>query len=158
MISSVALRGWWLLRRAVHALLVTLALVPQIATYIGALVFAGLAIAAHRVDPKARFGNCWTYAMPRLFDRGGYITFRGVHHNRLFGILPLPHALWMPSLGEVRMTYPKHRREGNWLPWWVMLFRYDVWRADPMHAAASDDSSIPHDWQETHEAANGDTT
>ena len=134
-------------RVGLHALLVAIAQIPLGVALLAAGLFALMALAAHRLHPEARVGNCWTYAVPRMIRHGGYLGFRRVHGVTLFG-LPLPHAMWLPRLGQVRMTYPRRRRAG-WLPWFAVLFRYDVWAGDPHAHQADEASSLPDAWAPT---------
>lgn len=133
---------------ALHRLVVCVAVVPLLAAFALFGAFTLLALMAHAILPAARWGNCWTYAVPRFALRGGYLTWRGVHGVTFFG-LPLLHAMWQPRLDEVRMTYPRNRRKG-WLPWFALAFRYDVWHGDPKHAPAAGPWTEPPDnWRET---------
>lgn len=140
-----------LLIRAVHGILVAIAQLPLFVAFAAFGLFALLALAAHAVHPRARFGNCWTYATPRFLTRGGYLSFRRALGIALLGRIPILHALWHPSLGEVRMTYPRRRRASRWLPWFAALFHFEVWHGDPHALEVSDEqiSSVPEPWQTT---------
>lgn len=137
-------------RVALHRTMVVVAMVPLLAAFVSIGLFAALATLAHRTDRRAKFGNCWTYAVPRLITSGGKLEARWAHGIRFLG-LRVPHVIWQSGPGEVRMTYPAHARiTSQVLPLRALLFRYVVWHGDPAHEPAQGDfSSIPPDWGPT---------
>jgi hypothetical protein len=137
------------MRRALHGLLLVLSM-PFLLLAASALGFFTLfATWAEVVLPDARFGNCFTFAAARWARYGGYVTLRTADDVTVLG-LPIPHALWQAELGgPVRMTYPVQRRSGH-VPWWAILFRFDVWCSDtPRQRSWWVESSVPSEWQDT---------
>lgn len=138
------------MRVLLQRVFVVLSVVPLLLAFLFIGLFAGLALLAYRADRRARFGNCWTYAVPRLITQGGKLEARWCHGIRVVG-LRVPHVLWQPRPGEIRMTYPLHDRiTSQVLPIRALLFEYVVWHGDPGHEPAQGDfSSVPAQWQET---------
>lgn len=89
----------------------------------------GLAILGHRVWPEADRGNCWSYALPRLAERGGKLQ---IEASRLsIGPLPIPHAIWIRPDGGAEQTEPCVRRSSAAAAWWglaTIYFRFTVKR------------------------------
>lgn len=137
------------MRKALHGVLLAVAIPPLLLAFAAIGVFTALAVLADWVLPGARFGNCFTFAAARWARHGGYLTLRPVDGVTLFG-LPIPHAIWQSSLGgPVRMTYPQNRRRGFW-PWFVLLFRYEVWAGDtPASRTKWIESEPPPGWHTT---------
>lgn len=114
--------------RALHAALVLAAGPVWLLAYLLLVVCACLVIAADRVLPHARVGNCWSYAAPRWLRHGGYLAIRASRGARLSGGM-VPHAIWLrdlPDGAHVRQTVPLRPRSGRWLPWHIFYFSFRV--------------------------------
>ena len=117
------------MRRFLHALLVLLAVVPWLA---GCLLFGCallLTMAAHKLEPQARWGNCWSFVAPRWIRRGGYIAVRLSGRPRIFGRRFIPHAMWLASIlpgTELEQTEPDHRITRLRDVWQVLYFRFHI--------------------------------
>lgn len=134
-----------------HRLLLVVAMIPLLLAFGLLLAFAGLAIAADRVLPRATWGNCWTFAVPMWFKHGGYMSLRRSDDIALFGHIGIPHAAWQSSLnGDLRMTSPVTRVANLFLPIHTLLFEYEIWHGDSPHASAWHSSSVtPDAWSST---------
>ena len=139
------------MRWLAHRLLIVLSVLPLLLAFGLFLTFAAVAIVADRVLPRATWGNCWTYAVPRWLRYGGYLSLRRSDGVALFGRVGIPHAAWQSSLrGELRMTSPITRVPNMYLPLRALLFEYEVWHGDGPHAAAWHPSSAtPDAWVST---------
>jgi hypothetical protein len=136
--------------KALHRLLVVISLVPLALAFAFLAIFAGFALLADKAMPHARWGNCWTYAVPRWLKYGGYLSLRRSDGVALFGRVGIPHAVWQSSLrGGLRMTAPVKRKSGLFFPVHVMLFDFTVWHGDGLHEADWSPSSTPPAWQAT---------
>lgn len=116
-------------RRAGHLLLVLAAFCPWLVCLLLAYPVIGLLLLAHKVWPDADTGNCWTYAVPRWANEGGYIAIRPAGGVRLFRWLRVPHAIWLRNLGsdaELAQTHPTLRVMARFMPWHVVYFRFYV--------------------------------
>ena len=124
------------MRRALHALLVLLSMVPIVAAW--ALLALGLVgmVWADKLWPTADRGNCWSYAGPRWWRHGGYLGMRSADGVRLAGFGLVPHVMWVMSLGtdaRIEQTMPVNRYSGRWLLWRKLYFRFTVADNDHKH-------------------------
>lgn len=138
-----------MIRAAVHRLVIVLAMAPLLLAFAALKVFTLFALTADRIHPRARWGNCWTYAVARWGRHGGYLLLRAADDVKVMNAVDVPHAIWGPRLGVYRMTYPLHRKASKWLPFHALLHRFEVWHGDIPHAANWTPSSSPEPWQKT---------
>src|SRR5688572_28438537 len=119
-------------------------MVPLLLAFFFLLVFALFAVLADRVLRNARWGDCWTYSVPRWFKHGGYLSLRPSDGIALFGVIGIPHAIWQAGLGgALRMTPPLDRNKAMIFPAHLMLFAFEVWHGDGPHAADWMPSAAP---------------
>lgn len=126
-----------------HSALVRLGMVPL--TLAWACLAAGIAcmVAADKLQPNARWGNCWSFAAPRWWatrDRS-YLTLRAVRGARLVGGYGIvPHVIYQADLGadaRIEQPLPLHSYSGGNLIAGKLLFAFTV-RTDDR-----DDSGAP---------------
>jgi hypothetical protein len=125
-------------KKYLHAALVGAAALPWLGAYALLAASAGLVMAAHRLDPTANHGNCWSFAGPRWLTRGGYIAIRPVSDTRFLGVFPIIHAIWLKDIPRgtpLEQTKPAERRAGKWAPWWTLYFRFNVSRVEKSRSA-----------------------
>lgn len=126
------------MRQSLHFVLSMLAFVPWACGNIFYLLAAAFVLTAHKAKPHSKYGNCWTYALPRWLLHGGYLAIRPADGVRLLRLLIIPHALWVrqtPGDGKLKHFAPDKRRESRFLPWYVLYFRGHVKTEDAPHDA-----------------------
>lgn len=126
------------MRKIVHATLVLLACIPWIVAVNCGVLCLALVMLADKVWPNATSGNCWSFAGPKWFKHGGYLTIRYADNIRLFGKLRVPHAIWIKSLSMdslVEQTVPINRSKAKKLPWRVFYFPFIVKSKERPHNA-----------------------
>jgi hypothetical protein len=126
------------MKQYLHAGLVVLAAIPWLFAYGGLCVAAALVMAAHRLDPTADKGNCWSFVGPRWLTMGGYIAIRPVGDTRFLGIFPIIHAIWIKDIPRgtaLEQTKPAIRRAGKWAPWWTLYFKYNISKVEKSRTA-----------------------
>lgn len=77
------------------------------------------------LDPAHKFGNCWTYALPRYQERGGYLLIRPSRGVKFLSLFLIPHVSWVRELGDgvdLEQFEPVSRRGGKWFPWYVLWY------------------------------------
>ncbi len=117
------------MRRLIHAVLVIGAGPVWLVAYVCLALCALLVVAADRVLPHARIGNCWSYVAPRWLKHGGYIGIRIAPGVRFLWNFLIPHAIWireLPETADIRQTSPINRCKGRWFPWYVFYFPFKV--------------------------------
>lgn len=123
-------------RRALHATLVLLAVIPW---SLGVLLFGVallLVLLADKVWPNANWGNCWSYCGPKWVKEGGYLVGRPADNVRFLGRFWIPHVFWMPEIGDgntVLQTFPVKRSKAKWLPLGTTYFEFIVRRKERPH-------------------------
>lgn len=123
------------MKKLVHAALCLLAIAPWMLAMFALWLSALLALLAHRIWPDADRGNCWTYVWPRYWMHGGYVVMRPADGQRVLGLFPVPHVMWLRKWGsgnDVRQTVPVERRRKP-LPWYTLYFRYRVVETERPH-------------------------
>lgn len=129
-------------RRAVHALIIILAVIPWFIGLLGFGLALLLVLLADRVWPDATMGNCWSFVGPRWFRHGGYILIRPADNVRVLNIGWIPHAIWVKSLSdgvELEQTHPDNRTAAKWIPWRTVYFPFKVLHRERPHPAKIDD-------------------
>ncbi len=97
---------------------------------------------AQKVHPKARYGNCWTYAIPLWVKYGGNLEIRAADDNYFLWIFPVLHVKYIGELPRkgVRMRQfvpiDSERRKGKVFPWWTIYYKGVIRRIDSPHDAA----------------------
>lgn len=116
------------MRKLAHALIVLLAVLPWLIGCVGFGLALLLGLAADRLNPDARRGNCWTFAGPKWAKAGGYLAVRMAGFPRICGRRFVPHAIWVPSLAGVPLeqTEPDHRITSLWGIWQVPYFDFHI--------------------------------
>jgi hypothetical protein len=114
------------MKSLIHFLLCLIA-VPFWAAGITFMSLALLPIlVAYRISPRSSTGNCWTYACPRWFSRGGYLVVRQAAGVKFLSIFSIPHVAWMPRTppaGSLKQFVPSNRRRSFILPWFTLYFK-----------------------------------
>jgi hypothetical protein len=110
---------------------------------VGVLCFTAASyasIAGEWLMPGRMFGNCWTFALPRYVQRGGYLIIRPADGVRFLGAFHIPHVIWareLPQGMSVEQFVPLKRSHSKWLPWRTVWYegrlrtRERVKRKDP---------------------------
>lgn len=108
------------MKRVIHSLL----LIVGFWVWAIGVLFLGLAtwIAAvgDQVIPGLLYGNCWSYALPRYWGRGGYLIVRRADDVRFLKYFHIPHVMWcaqLPPGMAVEQFVPLVRSKTQWLPW-----------------------------------------
>lgn len=113
------------LRRLAHSLLLVVGFVVWLA---GVLCFTAAtyaAVAGEKLMPGRMFGNCWTFALPRYLQRGGYLIIRPADDVRFLGIFRITHVIWaqeLPKGMEVEQFVPLTRSRSKWFPWQTIWY------------------------------------
>ena len=117
------------MKRLLHATLVLLAVLPWL---FGCLLFGCallLTMAAHKLEPQSRWGNCWSFVGPRFINRGGYVAIRLVSRPRIFNRKFIPHAIWLASIlpgTELEQTEPVRRITRLRDVWQTLYFPFRI--------------------------------
>lgn len=104
-------------------------------------IMALLILLAKKVHPQARYGNCWTYAIPLWLKYGGHLAIRAADDNKFLWVFPVPHVKYiaeMPRKGVVLRHYippPEKRRKTEVWPWYVIYYEGNVHIVDTPHDA-----------------------
>lgn len=110
------------------------------------------AILGRRLFPDSLYGNCWTYALPRFSEYGGWLCVRPSQGVRLLGIFRVMHATWVKRLPddgvELELFQPVDRRKSLWFPWRVIWFHGKV---DTKELRRVHDAKIPGTEDDTNE-------
>ena len=105
-------------------------------------LMAVIALLAQKVQPKARYGNCWSYAIPLWVKYGGNLGIRAADDNYFLWIFPVLHVKYIGELPRkgVRMRQfvpiDSERRKGKVFPWWTIYYKGVIRRIDSPHDAA----------------------
>lgn len=66
-------------------------------------------------------GNCWTYALPRYHEHGGWLLIRSAYGVRFLKYFKISHVAWvkeLPPEGLIMEQFdPISRDHSKWLPW-----------------------------------------
>lgn len=84
------------------------------------------ALVAHKIHPRSSVSNCWIYACPRWFHRGGYFVIRAAKGVSFLSVLSVPHVAWMPNTppdGTLKHFSPVNRKSNRWFPLFAGYFR-----------------------------------
>lgn len=86
------------MRRVAYAAVVLLAAVAATVVYWLSVLVIWLAVKAHKLNPEAKRGNCWMYALRQWHMRGGglYVRPSGIKVGHFFA----PHVAWVERLGS----------------------------------------------------------
>lgn len=118
-----------MIRATLHFLFCLLA-IPFWVSGILCLALALLpALVAHRINPRSSMSNCWIYACPRWFHRGGYFVIRAATGIKFLSVLSVPHVAWMPNTppeGTLKHFSPVNRKTNRWFPFFAGYFRGEV--------------------------------
>lgn len=122
------------MRRVAVAALLTVGIVPWIFGVLCLGLCVQISVLARALMPDSRHGNCWTYAMPRWYEHGGWMMIRWSEDVRLFGLFRIPHAVWLKRLPDegvqLESFSPTDRKPGRWFPWHVLWFHGHVKTTD----------------------------
>lgn len=86
-------------------------------------------LGAYKIYPRSPKGNCWTYACPRWFSRGGYLVVRPSAGVKFLSVCSIPHVAWMPRTppaGSLKQFTPSNRKRAFWFPFFTLYFRGKV--------------------------------
>ena len=137
------------LRRLAHSLLLVVGFVVWLA---GVLCFTAAtyaAVACEKLMPGRMFGNCWTFALPRYLQRGGYLIIRPADGVRVLGIFHVPHVIWarkLPTGMPVEQFVPLVRSHSKWFPWRTIWYEG---RARNRERAQREDPQPDTNWDDT---------
>ena len=115
------------MRHIIHWALNAIGVVTWFVAMSAMWVTIRLSVLGHRLWPEADKGNCWTYALPRWYLHGGYLSIRWANGARIFG-RRIPHVIWLheiPADTPLQQTEPLRRSKGRRLPP-VFYFRFRV--------------------------------
>ena len=122
------------MKRILIGALLLLGLIPWLVAMPCLWLCTWAARIGHRIDPDLMYGNCWTYALPRFAQHGGYLMVRPAVGVKLFRWLSVPHVIWikrLPADGvEMEMFEPRQRQAATWLPWRTIWYRGRITRAE----------------------------
>lgn len=116
------------MRKTLHATVALIAVIPWLAAMLLMWLVIRLCVLADWIMPDARIGNCWTFALPRWRNRGGYLVIRPSPRPFAF----VPHAIWVYSLEGVHLeqTMPRKRARSPLQAWRTLYFPYRVVRIE----------------------------
>ena len=115
------------MRAALHFILCVLAALPLLCANFALTIAVWLYVVADRVKPGATMGNCWSYAAPLVWARGGHLVMRPARGVRLLWLGMVQHVGWAKSLhGDIEQTEPVERYSGPWLLFRWVYFRLSV--------------------------------
>lgn len=130
------------IRRWLHAILAGIGFVPWVISVTSMTISAMFAIACERVWSEANRGNCWTYALPRWWRRGGYLMIRPADGQKFLKIFPVPHVillLKMPRHGlTLEQFLPVERKFGQWFPVHTIYYEGEIRTSERPHNATTD--------------------
>ena len=131
------------MRTIAHAAVVIISFPAYVLLSVALLLMVGGSLLAYKIDPDAKAGNCWSFALARWFKHGGYLAIRPAGDVWFLRVLPILHCLWIQKLGpsELKMTMPRKRMSGalaRWLPWATPYFRFRVVSGDALQSPASE--------------------
>lgn len=128
-----------MIRAAIHFILTMLcAVVWGIGNvfYAMAVLFA---VAADLIVPSSKFGNCWTYALPRWWRHGGYLLVRSADGVKFMNFFPVPHVLWvrkLPRRGvDLQQFVPVDRKPAKWFPLYTTYFNGELRSVEAPHTS-----------------------
>ena len=112
------------MRKALHAIVCRIGVIPWSVGMACMTVTVWMSLLADLIWPNADRGNCWTFAMPRWRQRGGYLAIRPSPRPFQF----IPHCIWVWSLEgcTLEQTIPKKRARSAWQAWRSVYFNYRV--------------------------------
>lgn len=121
-------------------------LIATIPWILGYLLF-GIAYLIHKLGTailgKSNYGNCWTFAMPKWVEHGGYLLIRPADGQRILNYIKVPHVAWVKNLDpkcvEVEQYSPVTRYSTNIFPWYALFYEGEVKNYEVPHP--SDDTS-----------------
>lgn len=101
-------------------------------------VFAVIGRTLEHTDPSiAKWGNCWTFALPRFYSHGGYLLIRAADKIRFLWFLKVPHVAWvkvLPKQGLVIESFdPVARKKAFVFPWFVIWYHGRIKRVEADH-------------------------
>ena len=113
------------MRKTLHFILNAIGFVFWVILMVALAITTWIAVLGDKVWPNADMGSCWTYSLPRLVKRGGYLLIRPADGQMFFGFLPVLHAAWVKVLGKSELEYfhPVHRRSSVWMPWHTFYYK-----------------------------------
>ncbi len=126
------------MRRFFHCLFTLLGFACGVIIFTVGVVGFGCLYASYLIHPNSRWGNCWSFAVPRWIKYGGYLSMRVAEDVRFLKVFPVLHVLWCresPRPGSMRMTRPVKRIEDKWFPVGTIYFTFKVSRMDAPHNA-----------------------
>lgn len=124
--------------RSAHALLAFTGFLFWAVGTTALVVTTFIAVIGHRLWPDADMGNCWTYALPRFADRGGYLLVRPADGQKFLG-MTVPHVIFVASLPkdgvELEQFVPLKRHRSKWFPWYTVYYKGKVIVQERPHPA-----------------------
>lgn len=126
------------MRQAMHFVLTMIGSMSGMVTFASAFIASVFFVAAYHVLPNSRYGNCWTYSIPRWIKSKGYLSLRVAEDVRFLKIFPIIHSQWMrktPQAGAIKQFIPRSRVSGDWFPIHTLYFQGRVVSMDTDHDA-----------------------
>jgi hypothetical protein len=100
-----------------------------------------LCMAANKVEPNSKWGNCWTFASVRWVKQGGYLMVRPADKQRFLGVFPVPHAIWVEVVGDgniLKQFIPVKRMTGLLMPLHTIYYCGKVQNFETPHNARAE--------------------
>lgn len=124
------------MRRVLHAMLAMLGVVVWLVWCGLFSVMLLLALLAHWIWPTADIGNCWAFALPRWWLRGGYLAI--VPSSLWLGPVPILHAALVrapaPDLIQTTPVTKARTAREAWFGLKSLYFKYRVTRGPDRRA------------------------
>lgn len=108
------------MKRVLHSLMLVIGLIGWFIGVLGFVMATGAAVLGERLIPGFRFGNCWSFALPRYVQSGGYLIVRPADDVLFLGRFQIPHVIWAQELPlgmPVQQFVPLARSHSKFLPW-----------------------------------------
>ena len=117
------------MKRILYGVFFTLGIIFWLVSMAAMLLVVACERLAHWCWPESPGGNCWTHALKRYRQDGGYLLIRASHSAASMSI-PVPHVLWareLPDGMSVEHYAPDHRHKpSRWISSYVLWFRGHV--------------------------------
>jgi len=101
-------------------------------------IICALALLGRRIDPAHKRGNCWTYALPKFLDNGGYLAIRASDGLKFLKVFIVPHVLYMPILhgrSVISQYVPIDRKSSFLFPWYAVNYHGEIRVVESNHNA-----------------------
>ena len=100
----------------------------------------GFSLLIHKLYPDSYEGNCWTHALPRWIQQGGYLAIRPADRQSFLNYFFIPHVIWIKKLPDttvLEQLVPIKRKYRSLIPYYVFFFKGKVSTVERPHDASN---------------------